>query len=98
MDRHLEDSFSIAQAKNRLPALVHQAETTGCVELTRRGKAVAVILSMDEYKSLKNPPTDGWWSSVLAWREQTDFSDWEGWTDEEVDSWRSAEIGRPVDL
>ena len=98
MDSHLQDSFSIAQASNRLPALVHQAETTGCVELTRRGKPVAVILSMDEYQALKNPKDGGWWASVMVWREQINFDEFESWTDEEVDSWRSKEPGRPVDL
>lgn len=44
--------FSIAEAKNRLPAIVHFVEKGSYVQLTRRGKPVAVLLSMQEYESL----------------------------------------------
>jgi prevent-host-death family protein len=36
---------SIAEAKNRLPAIVHQVEKGSGVQLTRYGKPVAVLLS-----------------------------------------------------
>ena len=35
--------ISIADARNRLPALVHQAEAGEAVTITRRGKPVAVV-------------------------------------------------------
>ena len=37
--------ISIADARNRLPALVHQAEAGEAVTITRRGKPVAVVIS-----------------------------------------------------
>jgi prevent-host-death family protein len=40
--------YSIAQASDRLPELVDQAEQGTPVELTRHGKRVAVILSAEE--------------------------------------------------
>ncbi len=53
--RHDPSSYSIAEAKNALPSLVHAAETGQCVQITRRGKPVAVLLSMDDYSRLTNP-------------------------------------------
>jgi prevent-host-death family protein len=41
---------SVAEAKNKLPALIHEAEANGDpVEITRRGKTVAVLVSSTEY-------------------------------------------------
>lgn len=49
----MQKRYSIAEAKNRLSHVVHEAEDDGPVELTRRGKTVAVILSSDEYRLLE---------------------------------------------
>lgn len=48
-------SYSIAEAKNALPSLVHAAENGLAVQITRRGKAVAVLLSMEDYQQLTQP-------------------------------------------
>lgn len=45
--------YSIAQAKQDLPAIVHEVERTGQARLTRRGRPVAVVLSMAEFERLK---------------------------------------------
>ena len=45
-------SFSIAEAKNQLSKLVHDAEGGAPIELTRRGEPVAVLLSVSDYKRL----------------------------------------------
>jgi prevent-host-death family protein len=45
-------TFSISEAKDRLPRLVHQAESGSAVALTRRGKPVAVLISKAEYDRL----------------------------------------------
>jgi antitoxin Phd len=44
--------YSIAEARDNFPRVVHEAETGEAVELTRRGKPVAVLLSLDEYRRL----------------------------------------------
>ena len=44
--------YSIAEARNQLPAIVHAAEEGSVAELTRRGKPVAVVLSFADYKRL----------------------------------------------
>lgn len=64
---------SIADARNSLPSIVREAERGSPVELTRRGKRVAVLLSADEYERLK-PPTADLWSAVEQFRAGRDLS------------------------
>jgi len=45
--------YSIADARTSLPAIVDQAEAGQFVELTRRGKAVAVVISLREFERLR---------------------------------------------
>ena len=45
-------SLSIADARNRLARVVHDVETGPPVELTRRGRPVAVIVSVREFETL----------------------------------------------
>ena len=49
----MQKQFSIAEAKNRLPTLVHYVEKGPSVKLTRWGKPVAVLLSIEEYEILQ---------------------------------------------
>ena len=42
-------SVSVAEAKNRLPELVHEAER-GPIEIKRRGRPVAVLVSTEQYE------------------------------------------------
>jgi prevent-host-death family protein len=44
--------FSIAEARDNFTSLVHVAEGGVTVELTRRGKAVAVVMALTEYERL----------------------------------------------
>jgi prevent-host-death family protein len=37
--------YSIAEARNNLASIVHELEVIDNIELTRRGKSVAVLLS-----------------------------------------------------
>lgn len=47
---------SVAEAKDRLPALIHEAEESHApVEITRRGKVVAVLVSSAEYERRRKP-------------------------------------------
>lgn len=45
--------ISIAEARNKLPALVHSVEGGPAVRLTRRGKPVAMLVSLEEYERLR---------------------------------------------
>lgn len=51
-------SFSIAQVRANLPGLVRTAERGAAVEITRRGRPVAVIVSTVSYRQLTSagPP------------------------------------------
>lgn len=45
--------YSIADARRNLPGLVDEAEAGAEVQLTRRGRPVAVVVSIDQYERLK---------------------------------------------
>jgi antitoxin Phd len=44
--------FSIAEARDNFTSLVHAVESGVPVELTRRGKPIAVLLALQEYERL----------------------------------------------
>ena len=45
-------TISISRAKNELTQIIHAVETGPPVELTRHGKAAAVLLSVSDYDAL----------------------------------------------
>jgi prevent-host-death family protein len=45
--------YSIADARTNLPSIVDQAEGGVDIELTRRGKPVAVVISLREFERLR---------------------------------------------
>ena len=47
-------TWGIAKAKAQLSDVVYQAEKTGPQTLTRSGRDVAVVVSVDEWKRLRN--------------------------------------------
>jgi prevent-host-death family protein len=50
---HMSQRYSIAEARSRLPKIVDQAEAGGEIELTRRGRPVAVLVSHREFERLR---------------------------------------------
>jgi prevent-host-death family protein len=50
-------SYSIGDARSNLPTIVDQAEAGGCVTLTRRGKPVAVVVSLRTFERLSGRRT-----------------------------------------
>ena len=64
--------YSIAKARDRLPALVHQVEQGPAVELTRRGRPVAVLLSITEYRNLRRD-RPSFLEAVQQFRQETDL-------------------------
>ena len=50
-------TYSVAEAKNRLPRLVHDAEKGATVTLTRKGKPVAVLIGCAELQKLQGQDT-----------------------------------------
>jgi prevent-host-death family protein len=49
----MSQQYSIADARTSLPTIVDQAEAGQRVELTRRGKPVAVVVSLREFERLR---------------------------------------------
>lgn len=68
----MRKQYSIAAAKDNLPGIVHEVEQNGPVELTRRGKPVAVLLSVEEYERLQ-PRRGGFYEALMKWREEADL-------------------------
>ena len=88
--------YSIAQARDQLPQLVHTAEQGTPVELTRRGKRVAVILSAKEYDRLSQKGDFG--KSLAAFRERLEIEKIDIDPDEVFKDVRDQSPGREVIL
>jgi prevent-host-death family protein len=55
--RRMSKRYSIAEARSSLPRIVDEVEAGEAVELTRRGKAVAVVVSLRELERLRGERT-----------------------------------------
>jgi prevent-host-death family protein len=64
--------YSLAEARDQLTAIVRDVETKSGVELTRRGRPVAVILSIDEYRRLV-APEKSFTAAYRRFRQQVDL-------------------------
>ena len=64
----MQKRFSIVEANNKLPSIIHGVETGDSVELTRRDKPVAALLSIKEYERLCGKNQD-FWSGLMAIRQ-----------------------------
>lgn len=64
--------YSIAEARDQFAAIVQEVEQTAPVEVTRRGKPVAVLISLKEYQQLRTGKQD-FWDAYLAFRNQVDL-------------------------
>jgi prevent-host-death family protein len=63
---------SVAEAKNNLPALLHEAAETGPIEILRRDLPVAVLVAHDEYQRLRRArgSRSGRWAAIAEWRRK----------------------------
>lgn len=53
----MAQSYAIAEARANLPTLIDEVEGGAAVQLTRRGKVVAVMISVTEYQRLQSKRT-----------------------------------------
>ncbi len=96
----------LSDAKARLAALVQAAEAGQVVHISRHGKPVAVLLSEQAYAALQHPATSqALGMAIDSWRLVGRPGCREDWplasppaADQEVESWRDRDPGRPVDL
>jgi len=89
---------SIAETKDNLPKYIHEAETGNDICITRHGKAVAMLVSMERYNTVVAKEKDkGIYGAIMQWRKQLDTpnkSNDELWTDKEIDALRDKSPAR----
>lgn len=66
-------TYSIAEARDQFTALVHDLQYHPLIRLTRRGKLVAVLLSIEEYERLSMPKL-GFGQAYNQFRHNTDLA------------------------
>ncbi len=59
--------YSLSEAKDHLPRLVRAVARHGAVEITRRGRPVAMLVSIGEYERLPGRRV-GFWQALEAFR------------------------------
>lgn len=70
----MSKSYSIAEARDRFASIVHDVERDSAIELTRRGKPVAVLLSAEEYRRLLGGGKS-FWDAYSSFVERTEPGD-----------------------
>ena len=95
----MHKDYSIAEARNHLPRIIHDAEMGDSIQLTRRGKPVAILLSMQVYDRLTaKAPKKGFWRAIQGFRASHDLDNL-AFTDHELTEMRSRDdVGRDVML
>jgi len=93
----MSKSYSIVEAKNHFTELVHAVEHESAIQLTRRGKPVAVLLSTREYERLRKGKVD-FWEAYLAFRERYNLAELALDVDTLFADVRDRSLGREVDL
>ena len=87
----MSKQYSIAEAREKLAYVIQEAEQGATVELTRRGKPVAILLSLDEYDRLSRKRRS-FWESYQEFRQK--YSDLEVETQDAFSDVRDPSPGR----
>lgn len=88
-------TYSIAEAKDHLPRVVHEVEEGITIELTRRGKPVAVVLGMEEFERLSRPAKPiRFWEAYQEFRREIERAPVELDPDEVFAGTRDRSAGR----
>lgn len=83
---------TISHLKNHLPEMVHHAEQGQDIQITRHGKPVAVMVSLERYNRAFSSGS-GIFNSYLRWREL--HPDATGFTDQEQENLRDPQPHEP---
>jgi prevent-host-death family protein len=67
-------TYSISEAKNRLFELVRTIEQGETIQITRRGKPVAVLHPVPKDEALKTGKVD-FWEAYLAFRQKYELEE-----------------------
>lgn len=89
----MQRRVSIAEAKDQLARLVHEVEEGAPIEITRRGRPVAVLVAKGEYErlSLEAP---SFLEALHAFRDEVELE--KGWAEEAFEGVRDRSPGREV--
>jgi antitoxin Phd len=93
--RAVAKQYSIAQAKDRLPSIVHEVERGQPVEITRRGKPVAIVMSLEEYRRVAGGKRKSFNEAFEEFRASVDLEAL-NFTDEDFEGIRDRSPGRDV--
>lgn len=88
--------FSIAQARDSLTSIIRDVESGSPVELTRRGKPVAVLISLDDYQAVSGEKAT-FTEAYRRFQEKYDLTEL-GFTKEFFEELRDRSEGREVNL
>ncbi len=93
--------YSVAEARDHLPGIVHDVERGTAVEITRRGRPVTVVLSIREYERLSGKKPESkkrdFWEAYQEWRRNAALEGMDEAVDE-ILSYRDRFPGRDVHL
>ena len=78
----MSQQVSIAEARNNLSKLVRAAEQGQPIQLTRRGRPVAVLVAASEYERLTELPRTGFVEAVREVRARYDVGGMDEVSDE----------------
>lgn len=85
---------SVAEAKTHLTRLLHEVESGEPVHITRRGRAVAVLVSEAEYARLQqSADSKNFWEQIDEMRAEPSFEAID-WPPEELAELRAKSSGR----
>lgn len=88
----MQKQFSLTEVKNKLPLIIRSVEKGPSVKLTRRGRPVAVLLSIHEYDQLCGRKRN-FWNALKAFRQVIEKEDIEI-SDSDFQELRDSSSGR----
>jgi prevent-host-death family protein len=91
----MSEGYSIAEARNRFAQIVHDAENGKPVQITRRGKPVAIVLSLSEYQRLISEKL-GFGAALAEFRQKYQIQALDINPDEVFNDVRDRSFGREV--
>ena len=93
----MQQEFSISEAIRKLPTILNQIESGGMpISLTRRGKSVAMVVSIQEYERLHRKKED-FWDVFISFRQALEKENIE-FSDSDFENLRDTSSGREVSL
>lgn len=91
----MPERYSIAEARDRFAQIVHDAENGKPIQIMRRGKPVAIMLSLSEYQRLTSEKV-GFGATLAEFRQKYQIQALDINPDEVFDEVRDRSFGREV--